>query len=261
MVDIDAAIGYVVAHGDAVDRARLSFLRTGVTPAGEIIHHVEAGQTVDGGWPAQGGGDVASIDATCYRLGELDDLDALARPTATRALNWLGARQRLDGFWEEDPVLADVAPPWAKPGDPEARFYLSTTAAFWLSVAPSTERYEAQLTRTAQAVLDACDETGAWPGFLVSGWLAGAVLRRTEYFYEAARIFLLLAQRVPAMSAADAAGMTAALRRVGVPADDQLLVAARQRLSETQRPDGGWPGGDSPAFDVHTTLTALRAIR
>ncbi|HTJ31659.1 MAG TPA: squalene--hopene cyclase, partial [Dactylosporangium sp.] len=32
MVDLDAAIGYVVAHGDAVDRARLAWLRTGQAP-------------------------------------------------------------------------------------------------------------------------------------------------------------------------------------------------------------------------------------
>jgi hypothetical protein len=260
MVDIDAAIGYVVARGDAVDRARLSYLRTGATPSEEIIHHVEAGQTPAGGWPAQWGNEVASIDATCYRLAELDDLDGLTRPSAVRALEWLVGRQRLDGFWEEDAALAEAAPPWARPGDPEARFYLTASAAFWLAVA-STERYDVPLTRAAQAIRDAGGENGSWPGFLVSGWLAGAVLHATEYFYEAARIFVVLGQRVATMSAADTAAMTAALRHVGVPADDPLLVAARQRLTETQRPDGGWPSDDSSAFDVHITLTALRAIR
>jgi hypothetical protein len=260
MVDIDAAIGYVVARGDAVDRARLSFLRTGVTPSGEIIHHVEAGQTPTGGWPAQGGGDVASIDATCFRLGELGDLDGLGRPAATRALDWLAARQRLDGFWEEDAALADVAPPWAKPGDPEARFFLTASAAFWLG-AVSPEKYDVPLTRAAASLRDSLEDNGAWPGFLVSGWLAGAVLHLTEYFYEAARVFVLLGQRVATMSAGDTASMTAALRRVGVAVDDPLVVAARQRLSETQRPDGGWPSDDSPAFDVPVTLNALRATR
>ena len=258
MVDIDAAIGYVVARGDAVDRARLSFLRTGMAPSEEIIHHVEVGQTAAGGWPAQWGGDVPSVDATCFRLAELDDLNALGRPVATRALDWLVGRQRLDGFWEEDAALAEAAPPWARPGDPEARFYLTASAAFWLAVA-STERYEVALTRAAQALRDALDD-GTWPGFLVSGWLAGAVLHVTEYFYEAARIFLLLGQRVATMSAADTASMTAALRRVGVAADDPLMVAARQRLSQMQRPDGGWPSDDS-TFDVQVTLNALRALR
>jgi hypothetical protein len=117
------------------------------------------------------------------------------------------------------------------------------------------------LDRAANAIRDEVDEGGAWPGFLVSGWLAGAVLHRTGWFYESARIFVILGDRVTTMSASDTALMTAALRRAGVSPDDSLMVAARQRLSETQRPDGAWPSDDAPTFDVHTTLTALRALR
>jgi hypothetical protein len=259
MVDIDAAIGFVVARGDAVDRARLSYLRTGNGPGAELLEPIEAGQTATGGWPAQWGAGVASVDATCFRLAELDDLGALDRPAARRALNWLAKHQRLDGFWEEDATLKNEAPPWAMPGEPEARFYLTANAAFWLAVA-STEEYEPALTRAARAILDALDENGAWPGFLVSGWLAGVVLHRTEWFYESARIFMMLADRVPTMSPADLASLTAALRRGGVSAEDALVVAARAQLSTLQRPDGAWPSDDSPAFDVQSTLTALRGL-
>jgi len=271
MVDIDAAVGFVVARGDAVDRARLSHLRTGAFPSADVYEHVEMGQAPTGGWPAQWTADVASVDATCFRLAELDDLSGLTRPAAKRALDWLAARQRLDGCWEEDAALADVAPPWARPGDPEARFYLTTNASFWLAVVagdaaelgvPVTERpYEVALTRASRSIVDQLGEDGSWPGFLVTGWLAAAVLHRTEYFYESARTLVLLAERVPSMSAADAAWMTLALRRAGVSTEDRLLVAARQRLDDTQRPDGGWPSDDAPALDVHTTLTALRALR
>ena len=266
MADVDAAIGYVVARGDAVDRARLSFVRSGLTPAIEILQHVEMGQTPDGGWPALWGEDVASVDATCFRLGELDELGGLNRASAARALAWLTRRQRLDGFWEEDHSLAATAPPWARPGDPEARFYLTVNAAFWLAVAAS-ESADGEagpppaLERAARVISESMDENGTWPGFLVSGWLAGAVLHRTEWFYEAARIFGILTDRVNAMSAGDAAWMTAALLRAGVSAEDNLIGAARVRLSDTQRPDGSWPSDDAPALDVHTTLTALRAIR
>jgi hypothetical protein len=264
MVDIDAAVGFVVARGDAVDRARLSHLRTGAFPASDVYSHVERGQTAAGGWPALWAGDVASVDATCFRLFELDDLDGLGRPAATRALSWLAGQQRLDGFWEENPTLADAAPPWAKPGDPEARFYLTANAAYSLSLVDgdgSERPYEVALTRAARAMLDELGEDGSWPGFLVSGWLAAAVLHRTEYYYEAARMFTLLADRVPTMSAADAAWLTVVLRRAGVSTEDRLLVASRGRLDDTQRPDGAWPSDDAPALDVHTTLTALRALR
>jgi hypothetical protein len=43
--------------------------------------------------------------------------------------------------------------------------------------------------------------------------------------------------------------------------DDWVLQAARRRLGQTQRHDGGWESDDGPLFDVHTTLTAIRAVR
>src|SRR5258705_6190313 len=144
MVDIDGAIGFVVAHGDQVDRARLSWLRSGVVPQPEVLAKAEMGQAPEGGWPAFWGGDMASIEATCFRLSELDDLGALDRPPARGALAWLAGRQRPDGTWEEDESLADSAPPWAQPGDPEARLYLTANAGFWLAVGgPPAARAEA----------------------------------------------------------------------------------------------------------------------
>src|SRR6266704_1128126 len=99
MADIDGAIGYVVAHGDPVDRARLSYLRSGLAPPADVL-----------------------------AKAELDDLGALHREPARRALAWLAGRQRPDGCWEEDAALADTAPDWARPGDPEARLYLTANA-------------------------------------------------------------------------------------------------------------------------------------
>nr|MDT0663431.1 prenyltransferase/squalene oxidase repeat-containing protein [Micromonospora sp. DSM 115978] len=270
---MDGAIGFVVAHGDTVDRARLSWLRTGAAPQAEILANAEIGQAPEGGWPAFWGGDVASVDATCFRLAELDDLGALGRPAARKALDWLAGRQRADGSWEEDASLAAAAPPWARPGDPEAALYLTTYAGFWLTVAgldarsagPLDERvggvYAGVVQAAAQAVAAQVRPDGTWPSYLAAGWLGAAMLYRREMFYEAARIQGVLTDRLPEMSPANVAAMGAALRRVGVKADDWLLVAARRRLAETQRSDGGWPSDDGEAFDVHTTLAAIRAAR
>jgi len=102
---------------------------------------------------------------------------------------------------------------------------------------------------------------GSWPSFLVAGWLGAAMLFKTGWFYEAAQIQVILASRIPEMSAADVAWLSAAFRRVGISADDFVLAAARKRLAETQRSDGGWSSDDGDAFDVHTTLMALRGMR
>ena len=272
VVDIDAAIGYVVAHGDLVERARLSFLRSRTTPAQDILDRIGAGQTPDGGWPASGDGSVASVDATCFRLAELDDLGALNTPTGSRGIAWLAGAQRTDGTWEEDASLAAEAPPWAMPGDPEARLYLTAVAGFRVAVADAESRgqayrdpsgrYAPVLRAAAEFVAGQLHPDGTWPSFLATGWHAAGLLHDQAFFYEAARVQYVLADRLPGMSPADVASMAAALRRVGAAGvDDWLLDAARKRLAATQRTDGGWDSDEGPVFDVHTTLTAIRACR
>ncbi|MCT2281456.1 hypothetical protein M3G91_28025 [Micromonospora chalcea] len=273
MVDLDAAIGFVVAHGDAVDRARLSRLRTGAPVPSDVLDAAESGQAPGGGWPAVLDGDVASIDATCFRLAELDDLGALGRPAARHALDWLAARQLPDGGWDEDPSLAGLAPEWATPGDPEARLYQTANAGFWLTVAGLDARaagpldhrvggaYAGVVQAAAQALAAQLAPDGSWPSFLPAGWLAAAVLHRQQMYYESARIQAVLADRIPQMSPADVAWLAATLRRVDVGEEQWLLVSARRRLAETQRSDGGWDSDDGHQFDVHTTLRAIRACR
>ncbi|SCL68106.1 Prenyltransferase and squalene oxidase repeat-containing protein [Micromonospora chersina] len=273
VVDLDAAIGFVVAHGDAVDRARLSRLRTGTPVPPELLDAAESGQAPGGGWPAVLDGEVASVDATCYRLAELDDLGALGRPAARHALDWLAARQLADGGWDEDPSLAGFAPEWATPGDPEARLFLTANAGFWLTVAGLDARaagpldhrvggaYAGVVQAAAQALAAQLAPDGSWPSFLPAGWLAAAVLHRQQMYYESARIQAVLADRIPQMSPADVAWLAATLRRVDVGEEQWLLVSARRRLAETQRSDGGWDSDDGHQFDVHTTLRAIRACR
>jgi hypothetical protein len=269
VVDIEAAIGFVVARGDQVDRARLSWLRSDVPPHPDVIAKVEMGRSPGGGWPAFWSSDVSSLDATCFRLAELDDLGALDRPAARSALAWMAARQRPTGMWEEDDALADSAPSWATPGDPEAAVYLTANVGFWLAVAgqpsgaksPDANPYAAVVARASQAFRASMRPDGTWPSFLVAGWLAAGMLFHTGWYYESAQLQVVLADRIPGMSAADVAWLSAALRRAGLSQDDFIMVAAKKRLGETQRSDGGWPSDDGDAFDVHTTLAAIRGMR
>ena len=267
-MDIDSAIRYVIAQGDPVERARLSFLRTGAPPPPHIIERIGAGQTASGGWPASGDGTVPSVDATCYRLGELDDLGGLRGPEVERALNWLATAQRADGTWQEDASLAEEAPEWARPGDPEATLYLTALAGFWLTVAevethPHYEapaRHASVLNAAARWTVSQLRPDGTWPSFLAAGWHLAGLLHGEQFFYESARVQLVLGDRLGDMSPADVAAMAAALRRVNL-GDDWLLQSARKRLAETQRTDGGWDSDEGPIFDVNTTLVAIRACR
>src|SRR5262249_40591107 len=158
------------------------------------------------------------------RLAELDDLGVLDRPVARKALRWLADRQRPDGTWEEDEALAAVAPPWARPGDPEARLYLTASAGFWLGVSseqplpgePDPNRYAEAVRWATEAFRASMREDGSWPSYLVAGWLGAALLYRANMFYEAAQIQVILVERIPDMTPADVAWLAAALRRAGM---------------------------------------------
>jgi hypothetical protein len=258
VVDLDAAIGFVVAKGDQVDRARLSYLRTGAQPSEDMLAAAEVGQTLAGGWPGFYSGRIPSIDATCFRLAQLDDMSALQRRPARSAVHWLASRQRADGTWQEDESLAADAPPWAQPGDPEATLYLTANAAYWLTIA---EGYDEIVGKAADVIASSLNDDGSWPSFLVTGWLGAAVLFKANRFYEAARMQVVLTERLPGMTANDAASLAASLRRAGLSDDDWTLAAARRRLAETQRSDGGWSSDDGELFDVNVTLQAIRACR
>src|SRR2546430_10812026 len=237
MADVDAAIGFVVARGDPVDRARLSWLISGIAPGADVLARAESGQLRGGGWPAFAGRDVPSIDATCFALSELDDLGALDREPAQRAFAWLAGRQRPDGMWEEDPALADDAPDWLQPGDPEARLYLTAHTGYWLALGGSPARDV--IARATQAFRAALRDDGTWPSYLATGWFGGALLYHAEWFYEAAQVQVVLAERVPEMNPADVADLAPVYRRAGVSPGDWLLVGPRQRVTQTQRSDGG----------------------
>jgi hypothetical protein len=269
MVDLEAAVGFVVAHGDAVERARLSYLTSGGRPYRDIFDKAESGDLADGGWPALATSSVSSVDATCFRLTELADLGGLSRGPAQRALAWLAKAQRSDGFWEEDASLAQVAPPWARPGDPESMLYLTVNAAYWLAVSAPPPRYYGeqldyvyapQIARGADAFRGTLDEHGSWPSYLATGWLGCALLYHLGWFYESAQIQVRLAERISGMSASDCAALAATLRRVGMSSGDWVLQSAHRRLAETQRHDGGWQSDDGTAFEVHTTLAVIRAF-
>ncbi|MFL6153475.1 MAG: hypothetical protein ACJ72B_13935, partial [Ornithinibacter sp.] len=89
------------------------------------------------------------------------------------------------------------------------------------------------------------------------GWHAIGLLHEQRFYYESARMELILGDRLADMSPADVASMAAALRRLHL-GDDWLLQSALKRLAETQRSDGGWDSDEGPLYDVNTTLLAIR---
>lgn len=176
MADLRAAVTYITQHGNNVEQARLRHLLTGEPADPEVIGTLLAGQRPDGGWNPFWAPDYSSLDATCFRLAQAEQLGLTgANPAVGRALRFLAGRQRDDGSWEEAEAVRGLAPPWAAPGDPAARLYLTANCGFWLALLGDTSGGAARAARFLHGQLA---PGGSLPTFAHAHWLAAGLWRR-----------------------------------------------------------------------------------
>lgn len=249
---------FIERHGDAVAQARLHCLLTGTPSPEAVLRAFAAGQRADGGWPAHWSGTAASLDATCYKLAQLEALGATPYdPLPDRALTFLANRQQGDGAWQEEAALAGQAPAWAAPGDPAATLYVTANCAFWLVV--WAEDASDAGSRAAAFLRGHVQSDGHLPSFRQAYWLTGALWYRLGDERGARRLLARLADGVDGLDSAETAWLLTALLLADVPANLPVVRQAVTRLTDLQHADGSWPAGDVQ-HSVHTTLEALRAL-
>jgi hypothetical protein len=77
----------------------------------------------------------------------------------------------------------------------------------------------------------------------------------------AERVMQYLRTRLDDLTANNLTWMIVALRTAGIPASQTLITKALTKLTSSQQQNGQWPSDDGPAYDVHTTLEALFALK
>lgn len=256
VMDREKAVQFVRQNGGDVELARLRYLLDGERPSSDTVKQLFLGQREDGGFAPFWAAGYSSIDATCYRLAQAEqlglDTNTIEIVDALRFLLW---RQEADGRFAEHPSVADSAPPWAAPGDLAATLYLTANAGFWLAF----WNFTAAAQGAANFLTNHLDETRhKLPSFAQAQWLACGLAWKLERHELVDHLASHLYAHLPE-SAGELAWLLVTLRSVGFPADSGVVVAGSVRLARMQEGDGRFPSDEGQ--EVHTTLEALRVLK
>ena len=258
-MDLARAITFVQQRGTPIEQARLQYIlhKTPATPA--IRAQVFIDQQDDGGWTPFWASSYTALDATCFRLAQAEALGLVpTAPETRRARDFLLARQRPDGSWDETPPDGVVLPPWLTPGTLATCAYLSANCGFWLTQFADTD---VAIGHVAQFLEQILGTSGRLPGALHASWLAIGIWHHIADRASVERVRRYLLSQLVTLSASNLAWMLTSLSMVGMQSDDTLIREGLDRLKEVQRPDGEWPSDDGEGFDVHTTLEAIRVLQ
>jgi hypothetical protein len=257
-MNLERVVEFVSSKGNAVEQARLKYLLANERPSQEVVATLFAGQRPDGGWPPFWANDYTSLDATCFRLAQAEQLGIGKSETAIiRAVHFLAQRQSSDGTWEEDKRVADFAPPWATPGDLSAKLYLTANCGLWLALLGNTNN---GISKAAAYLHAHLDQDGHLPSFLHTHWLAGGLWRKLNWQESSERVFEYLGTRINDLAASNLSWLITTACAAGVPTNHQFVDKAASLLQQSQRDDGCWSSEDGPSQDVHSTLEAIRAL-
>jgi hypothetical protein len=256
-MDIEKAIEFIKRNGNELEQARLNYVLSDERPSEEITAKLFVGQRSDGGWSPFWASDYSSLDATCFRLAQAEQLGITESASPVmHSVNFLAQRQSTDGSWEEEMRVVDSAPPWAKPGEASAKLYLTANCGLWLALLGN---HDNKASKAAEFLEMHLDQDGHLPSFLHAHWLAGGLYHKLNW-QASTRILGYLNSRVSDLAASNLAWLITTLCAAGVPPSHPLLQKAASLLEQSQKSDGYWESEDGSSQNVHSTLEAVRAL-
>ena len=101
-MNLEKAVQFIKMNGNDVEQARLNYILSNERSSEEIAAKLFIGQRMDGGWSPFWAEDYSSLDATCFRLAQAQQLGITPSDAAImRAVNFLVQRQSADGSWKK----------------------------------------------------------------------------------------------------------------------------------------------------------------
>ena len=223
-----SAIAFINNNGNAVDFARLRYILYKEPPTEEAIDSLFGDQRQDGGWAPFWHKDYSSLDATCFRLAQAEELglDLQFEPIGY-AMQFIAERQYQEGSWEEEHEVAEQAPEWVKPGHSSAKLYLTANCAFTMSM---FDRLNGHSALAADFMQLRMDPEGRILSYLQTHWLTAALWQRTNVPKLAVLVLQYLASQMHTLTPSDMAWMICTMLAAGFKPSNPLMYSAVEVL-------------------------------
>jgi hypothetical protein len=250
---------YIEKHGSAIEKARLAYLLTGTPASKNIVNELFSGQCEDGGWPAKWSHGQSSLDATCFRLAQAEQLGlSMVEKPIGLAIRYLVRRQSLDGSWEEADTLSSWAPAYLKPGTLEPRLYLAANCGFWVAYYSGRDN---SVPRAMGFLMRYLEENGCLPSTPQANWMSAGLWLRMRRYEVAEKVIAACQDKMDDLPASSLAWMGVTLIIGRIRQKNPLIKKAAASLLALRKPGDYWDSEDGTAWNCHTTIEAIRILK
>ncbi|HSB67548.1 MAG TPA: prenyltransferase/squalene oxidase repeat-containing protein [Anaerolineales bacterium] len=263
-MNIEKSIAFIESRGSELEIVRLHCILYGGRAPKSLVQDLNNLQNADGGFPfGMHPGNLSTINETTMALWWLEELDLLISPIAHFAFDYLICTQQADGYWDEDPRLAEYKlPPWIRLGDVYSQLYLTAYVAYWLAAVNKTS--QPAFRKALNFLIRNQDETGRFLGYLHTTWIATAVFLMVGKRYSVIAskgLKMLSDRRLSEWEDSQLAWALDCLSKAGLPKNEPFISAGLNELNRRQKMDGSWASEDGEASSVSATIQALKVLR
>lgn len=250
---------HIEKNGTQLEKARLAYLLKGTAPSREVVSELFADQNEDGGWPAKWSQKSSSLDSTCFRLAQAEQLGLTinAKPILT-ALRFLVRRQSLDGSWDEDSRITQSTPNYLKPGKIESRLYLAANCGFWVAYFSGRDN---SVPRAMGFLMRYLEESGCLPSTPQANWMSAGLWLRMRRYEVAEKVISACQGHMDNLPASSLAWMGVTLIIGRIRQKNPLIKKVAEKLLALRQSGDYWESEDGRDWDCHTTIEAIRILK
>jgi hypothetical protein len=266
MVDLEKAIEFVRAGGNAIENARLDSIVFGAKASQAILSELQDMQKSDGGFsywlPDRS---VSTVCDTAYILGWMDDMSIRSGAVTEKAIQFIFRYLKEDGGWDEVPYLKTLDPPeFLMPGETKTRVWLTAYCAHYLMLFGYEDSFQRKGS-PVEFLLAHQEPSGRLSGYQRATWDALPILARFPVKgtapFELALGFVESDIKPEEWAGSYLAWLLRGLRDSHLSADHPLVARCLRVLSAKQREDGGWDAEDAKVYDVSATIEVIRVLK